>query len=66
MSSTGRYPKTDVVAFDKPEDIPKDFNIDTALMVDKTVIMKIEHILDSVGFSIEEMVSCTKSLEDYF
>ncbi len=66
VSSTGRYPKTDVVAFDKPEDIPKDFNIDTALMVDKTVIMKIEHILDSVGFSIEEMVSCTKSLEDYF
>jgi DNA polymerase I len=66
VSSCGKYPKTDVVAFNTPEDVPKDFNIDTETVIAKTVIIKVEHILDSAGFSMQEILTNTKSLEMFF
>jgi DNA polymerase elongation subunit (family B) len=66
VSQTGKYPRTDVVAFDESEQVPKDFYIDTGIMIDKTIVKKVEHILDAANISIQEVMSGTSSLEDFF
>ena len=66
VSSTGKYPRTDVVAFENPEEISKDFVINSKIMIEKTIIKKVEHIVDAAGFNIDEMMSETNSLESFF
>lgn len=66
VMSCGKYPKTDVICFNQNEDVPKDFKMDVDKMIQKTVIMKIEHILDTAGLTIENILYGTSSLEDFF
>lgn len=66
VSLTGKYPKTDVIAFNNDEEVPKDFKIDSKLMIEKTIIMKVEHILNAAGFTIEEILNNTRTIEDFF
>ena len=66
ISSTSTYPKTDVIAFQYNEDIPKDFVMDINLMKEKIIFQKIEHILDSSNISLDEILYNKTKLEDYF
>ena len=66
VQNCGNYPKTDVVAFNRNEDIPKDFKVDTSTMIDKTVVMKLEHILDTANIKIDELLYQGQRLEDFF
>ena len=63
LASTGKYPRTDVVAFNNNEDVPKDFKMDINLMIEKSIIQKIEHILDSANLSLDEILHETTKLE---
>jgi DNA polymerase elongation subunit (family B) len=66
VSSTGKYPKTDVIAFMKNEDIPPDFKMDVDTMIRKTVVEKTEHIFSAAGIDINEILHERKRLEDFF
>jgi DNA polymerase I len=65
VSDCGKYPKTDVVAFSREEDVPEDFKLDVETMIQKSVIMKLEHILSAAGMSIENILYGS-SLEEFF
>lgn len=66
VSSTGRYPRTDVVAFTQNEDVPADFKMDVDTMIDKSIVMKIEHILDAAGLNINDILHERSKLEEFF
>ncbi len=66
VASTGKYPKTDVVAFSTSEDLPKDFKMDVNTMIDKSITMKLEHILAAANIDINELLHEHRKLGEYF
>ena len=66
VNGTGKYPKTDVIAFSESEDIPKDFKVNSKIMVEKSIINKVEQILDAAGFDVNELLNETSPLESFF
>ena len=66
VSHCGKYPKTDVVAFNRNEEVPEDFKVDVETMIDKCVTTKIEHILSVAGLSVEQILGSNSSLEEFF
>ena len=66
VRGTGKYPKTDVVAFNSNEDVPKDFVMDVEAMIEKSVNQKIEHILDAAGLSLDGILFKKSKLEEFF
>jgi len=67
VSSTGNYPHTDAVAFMRNEDLPVDFIMDIQTMINKSIEMKIEHILDAAGMSFMEVLHGKPlALENFF
>ena len=65
VSSTGKYPRTDVVAFSSNEDLPSDFKMDVDIMIQKSIRMKLEHILSAAGLDFDEILHEHKKLEDF-
>jgi len=54
VKSVSRKPRTDVVAFRNNRDLRDvDFALDIKTMQKKCVDMKIEHILDTAGLTVE-------------
>jgi DNA polymerase I len=66
VRGTGKYPKTDVIAFNQNEDIPKDFVMDVETMIDKSINQKLDHILDAAGLNLEELLHRTSKLSEFF
>ena len=66
VSSTGIYQKTDVVAFTRNDDLPKDFVMDVKTMIEKTIVMKLEHVFDAAGFDINNILGHKKMSFDDF
>lgn len=65
LCNTGKYPKTDVVAFTNNEDLPPDFKMDVGTMIEKSINMKLEHILDSAGLTLNEILHEHKKLDEF-
>ena len=60
------YPKTDVVCFNRDEDMPIDFELDVKTMIEKCVIAPLEHVLDAAGINIEDLLYGSSKLEEWF
>jgi len=61
------YPKTDVVCFRNNQDLLNliGLEVDVEKMFQKSVVMKLEQILDAANISIEEIIYGQTSLEQY-
>lgn len=62
------YPKTDVVCFRNNRDLPKEYGgviVDVEKMFQKTVVAKLEQILDAANLSIEEIVYGQSRLDQF-
>ena len=66
ISRTGKYPKTDVICFNRDEDVPIDFELDVKTMIEKCVIATLEHLLDAAGINIEDLLYGSSKLEEWF
>ncbi len=47
---TGKYPKTDVVAFEYADQVPPEFVVDWETMLDKTIKQPISRIIEALGW----------------
>jgi DNA polymerase elongation subunit (family B) len=65
VRATGKYPRTDVVAFSSNEDLPSDFKMDVDTMIDKSIRMKIEHILDAANLDFNEILHPSSKLSEF-
>ena len=63
--SPSGYPRTDVICFRRGKDLPKGFVIDVPKMFQKSVVMKLEQILESANLSIEEIVYGQSRLDQF-
>ena len=66
VTQCGKYPKTDVICFNRDEDVPPDFKLDVKTMIEKTVIAPLEHVLDAAGINIEDLLYGSSKLEEWF
>lgn len=48
------YPKTDVLCFEYPDEVPKDVKIDWDIMTSKTLESPLRRILEPLGWQWEE------------
>jgi DNA polymerase I len=53
-SVSSKYPQTDVLCFEYETDVPKEFNVDLELMMQKTIQAPVERILDTLGYTWSE------------
>ena len=65
VCATGKYPKTDVIAFNASHEIPSDFIMDVNIMIDKTIIKKVEHILGSANIDVNELLHPHRKLDEF-
>ncbi|HUH78797.1 MAG TPA: DNA-directed DNA polymerase [Methanoregula sp.] len=49
-SVTSKYPKTDVLAFEYGDQVPKEFVVDWELMLEKTIKQPISRIIEALGW----------------
>ena len=49
-SVNGKYPKTDVVAFEYANQVPPEFVVDWKTMLDKTIRQPISRIIEALGW----------------
>ncbi len=47
---TAKYPKTDVIAFEYPDQVPTEFVVDWETMLDKTIRQPISRIIEALGW----------------
>ena len=59
------YPKTDVIAFEFPDQVPENFVIDKDIMLEKTLESPIRRILESLGWSWEEFDPSVSTLSQW-
>ena len=60
-----KYPSTGELCFFNNHEVPKGVEIDWDKMIDKCVVMKLDTILASVGWDINEMIGTNKSLMEF-
>lgn len=54
-SVTSKYPQTDVLCFEYGDQVPKEFVVDLELMMEKTIENPISRIIDSLGWSWDDI-----------
>jgi DNA polymerase I len=59
------FPKTDVLCFDYPDEVPKNTVIDLDVMLSKTIESPIRRILEPLGWSYEEFDPATPTLSKW-
>ena len=47
---TAKYPKTDVIAFEYPDQVPPEFVVDWETMLEKTIRQPISRIIEALGW----------------
>jgi DNA polymerase I len=52
---TSKYPKTDVLCFEYGDQVPPEFVVDLELMLDKTIKQPISRIIESLGWSWDDV-----------
>jgi DNA polymerase I len=52
---TAKYPKTDVLCFEYADQVPPEFVVDWELMLDKTIKQPISRIIESLGWSWDDV-----------
>jgi len=62
---TGKYPATDVICFEYSDTVPKEFIIDTELMLEKTLKSPLTRIVESLGWDWESFDPSIKTLSDF-
>ena len=60
-----RLPPTKELCFFNNHEVPKGIEIDWDKMITKCVTMKLEHILDAVGWDINDIIGENKSLFEF-
>ncbi len=48
---TGKYPKTDVLCFEYGDQVPKEFQVDWEVMMEKTIRQPISRIIEALGWA---------------
>jgi DNA polymerase elongation subunit (family B) len=54
------YPPMDVILIDEEKDLPVGFEVDYDRMIDKSIRMKVEDIIEQVGLSFDEITTGKK------
>lgn len=62
---TARYPKTDVICFEYPDQVPKEFVVDWETMLDKTLKQPIARIIEAIGWQWADVDPTRTTLFDF-
>jgi DNA polymerase I len=62
---TGKYPRTDVICFEYGDQVPKEFVMDTELMLEKTLKNPISRITDALGWNWMDIDPTMTTLGQY-
>ena len=65
-SVSNSYPRTDVICFEYESDVPKQFNVDYDLMLEKAFRKPLERILVEVGILWNECEPSISTLDMFF
>lgn len=63
VRETGKYPRTDVVAFSR--DLPPDFKVDYTIMFEKDIIDKLDSICEASGIDLDDILTNQGSLDKF-
>ena len=62
---TSKYPRTDVVCFEYPDQIPGEFVIDRDIMLEKTLQLPLTRILEPLGWEWSGFDPSISTLSDW-
>jgi DNA polymerase, archaea type len=63
--TTGKYPKTDVIAFEYGSQVPKEFVIDYPLMIEKTLKNPISRVIEPLGWKWSDFDPSCRTLSQF-
>jgi DNA polymerase, archaea type len=63
--TTGKYPKTDVIAFEYGSQVPKEFVVDYALMIEKTLKNPISRVIEPLGWKWSDFDPSSRTLSQF-
>jgi len=62
---TGKYPRTDVICFEYPDQVPPEFEVDWELMLERTIKQPISRIIGALGWEWGDVDPSRTTLADF-